>query len=149
MDAAFSAFRKQFETAIAAQLAGDSGPFKELWSHKPDVMIFGAQGGMEKGWPEVGDRLDWVSGVVRARLTSVENVSTVINGTIALTADLEHMVRSLDGREFERTLRVTQSYRFEDGMWKIFYRHGDEFRPSGPPAGSVERRQSLLQDTKT
>lgn len=131
MDAAFAAFRKQFETAIAAQLAGDSDPFKALWSHKPDVMIFGAQGGMEKGWPEVGDRLDWVSGVVRARLTSLENVSTVINGTIALTADYEHMVRSLDGREFERTLRVTQGYRFEDGQWRIFYRHGDEFRPSG------------------
>jgi hypothetical protein len=129
--AAFADFRNQFEIAIAAQLAGDTEPFKSLWSHKPDVMIFGAQGGMEKGWPEVGDRLDWVSGVVRARLTRLENVSTVIQGTIAMTADLEHMVRSLDGREYERTLRVTQAYRYEDGAWRIFYRHGDEFRPSG------------------
>jgi hypothetical protein len=139
MEAAFSAFRKEFEVAIAAQLAGNSEPFKALWSHKSDVMIFGAQGGMEKGWPEVGERLDWVSGVVRARLTSVENVSTAINGTIALTADLEHMIRSLDGREFERTLRVTQAYRFEDGAWKIFYRHGDEFRPSGRSENSKSK----------
>lgn len=131
MEAAFTAFRAEFEKAIAAQLEGNTEPFKALWSHKPDVMIFGAQGGMEKGWPEVGDRLDWVSGVVRARLTRLENVSTVISGPMALTADFEHMVRSLDGREYERTLRVTQGYRFEDGAWKIFYRHGDEFRPSG------------------
>ena len=131
MEAAFAAFRAEFEKAIAAQLEGNTEPFKALWSHKPDVMIFGAQGGMERGWPEVGDRLDWVSGVVRARLTRLENVSTVISGPMALTADLEHMVRSLDGREYDRTLRVTQGYRFEDGVWKIFYRHGDEFRPSG------------------
>lgn len=131
MEAAFTAFRAEFEKAIAAQLEGNTEPFKALWSHKPDVMIFGAQGGMEKGWPEVGDRLDWVSGVVRARLTRLENVSTVISGPMALTADFEHMVRSLDGREYERTLRVTQGYRFEDGAWRIFYRHGDEFRPSG------------------
>jgi ketosteroid isomerase-like protein len=68
---------------------------------------------------------------VKARLTRLENVSTVINGTIAMTADYEHMIRSLDGREYERTLRVTQGYRFEDGRWRIFYRHGDEYRPSG------------------
>ncbi len=131
MEKAFAAFRAEFEKAIAAQLEGNSEPFKALWSHKPDVMIFGAQGGMEQGWPEVGLRLDWVTSRVKARLTRVENVSTVINGTMALTADLEHMVRSLDGREFDRALRVTQGYRFEDGQWRIFYRHGDEFRPSG------------------
>lgn len=131
MEAAFAVFRAEFEKAIAAQLQGDSEPFKALWSHKPDVMIFGAQGGMERGWPEVGERLDWVTGRVKARLTRLENVSTVINGTIAMTADYEHMIRSLDGREYERTLRVTQGYRFEDGRWRIFYRHGDEYRPSG------------------
>lgn len=128
---AFAAFRAEFEKAIAAQLEGNSEPFKALWSHKPDIMIFGAQGGMERGWPEVGLRLDWVTGRVRARLTRLENVSTAMHGTMAMTADFEHMIRSLDGREYERTLRVTQAYRFEDGAWKIFYRHGDEYFPSG------------------
>ena len=131
LEAKFAGFRAAFEEAIAAQLQGDSEPFKALWSHKPDVMIFGAQGGMEKGWPEVGHRLDWVTGRVRARLTRLENVSTVMQGTMAMTADFEHMIRSLDSREFERTLRVTQAYRFEDSAWKIFYRHGDEYFPSG------------------
>ena len=46
LNAAFAAFRTAFEKAIAAQLAGNSEPFKALWSHKPDIMIFGAQGGM-------------------------------------------------------------------------------------------------------
>ena len=131
LEAKFAGFRAAFEKAIAAQLQGDSEPFKALWSHKPDVMIFGAQGGMEKGWPEVGHRLDWVTGRVQARLTRLENVSTAMQGTMAMTADFEHMIRSLDGREFERTLRVTHAFRFEDGAWKILYRHGDEYFPSG------------------
>jgi hypothetical protein len=131
LEAKFAAFRAEFEKAIAAQLEGNSEPFQALWSHKPDIMIFGAQGGMEKGWPEVGHRLHWVTSRVRARLTRLENVTTVMQGTMAMTADFEHMIRSLDGREFERTLRVTQAYRFEDGAWRIFYRHGDEYFPSG------------------
>jgi len=33
MEAAFAAFRIEFEKAIAAQLQGDTAPFKALWSH--------------------------------------------------------------------------------------------------------------------
>lgn len=131
LKAAFAAFRVAFEKAITAQGEGNAEPFNALWSHKPDVMIFGALGGMERGWPEVGDRLRWAATKVSARITRLENISTAINGTMALTADLEHTERTLDGRTYERALRVTQAYRFEDGAWKIFYRHGDEYKPSG------------------
>ncbi len=131
LEAAFTAFRAEFEKAIVILGEGNAEPVNALWSHKPDVMIFGALGGMEKGWPEVGDRLRWAASKVSARITGLENITTAIDGTMALTADLEHTVRTLDGRSFERTLRVTQGYRFEDGAWKIFYRHGDVYQPSG------------------
>lgn len=131
LEEAFARFRVTFEKALIAQGEGNAEPFNALWSHKPDVMIFGALGGMEKGWPEVGDRLRWAASQVSARITGIENISTTISSTMALTAHLEHTVRTLDGRSSERTLRVTQAYRFEDGAWKIFYRHGDVFQPSG------------------
>jgi ketosteroid isomerase-like protein len=131
LKAEFAAFRVAFEKALVAQGEGNAEPFIALWSPKPDVMIFGALGGMERGWSEIGDRLRWVTGRVSARITRLENLTTAINGTLALTADLEHTIRTLDGRSSERTLRVTQGYRFEDGAWKIFYRHGDVYRPSG------------------
>ncbi len=131
MDDAFRDFRRSFEAAIAEQLQGNSEPFLELWSRQPDIMIFGGLGGHEHGWPEVADRLRWAATKVDARLTRIENLSTVIMGEMALTADLEHMVRRLDGREIERALRVTHGLRVEDGAWRIFYRHGDEYRPSG------------------
>jgi hypothetical protein len=131
LKSAFAAFRVEFEKALVAQGAGNAEPFIALWSPKPDVMIFGALGGMERGWEEIGARLRWVTGQVSARITRLENLVTSINGTMALTADLEHTIRTIDGRSLERTLRVTQGYRFEDGAWKIFYRHGDVFQPSG------------------
>lgn len=131
MRASFDAFRQVLEPAIAAQLDGNSEPYLALWSHEPDVLILGALGGMERGWPEVAERLRWAATKVEARLVRLENLMTVVDGGMALTADLEHMIRRTDGREQSRALRVTQGYRIEDGQWRVFYRHGDELKPSG------------------
>lgn len=131
MDEKWQKFRERFEAAVAAQLSGNSEPFKALWSHKPDVTIFGGLGGHEQGWPEVGIRLDWASKLVVARHVRLESLKTVVGPDMALTVDLEHMIRTVDGREIERALRCTQIYRLEDGDWRIFHRHADEYRPSG------------------
>jgi hypothetical protein len=127
----FRNFRKRHEATIAAQLEGNSEPYLALWSHKPDIMIFGGLGGREHGWPEVGERLRWAATKVRARLVRIENLMTSVHGEMAITADLEHMIRIVDGQEIARALRVTQGYRVENGEWRVFYRHGDEYRDSG------------------
>jgi ketosteroid isomerase-like protein len=41
------------------------------------------------------------------------------------------MVRQVDGKAVQRALRVTQVCRFEDGAWRIFHRHANEWQPSG------------------
>lgn len=131
MSPSFEAFRAHMAETVAGQLRGDSEPYLALWSHAPDIMIFGALGGFERGWPEIGHRLRWAATKVEARLVRIENLMTAVRGETAITADLEHMVRRVDGREIERALRVTHGYRVENGAWRIFYRHGDEYRPSG------------------
>ena len=97
-------------------------------------MIFGGLGGHERGYPEVFNRLRWAATKVDARMVRIENLSTVIEGTMAVTADLQHMVRIVDGSEHPRILRVTLGWRMEEDGWRIFYRHGDEYRPSGREA---------------
>jgi ketosteroid isomerase-like protein len=94
-------------------------------------MIFGGLGGHERGYPEVFNRLRWAATKVNARLVRIENLSTVVEGTMAVTADLQHMVRIVDGLEHPRILRVTLGWRMEEDGWRIFCRHGDEYRPSG------------------
>lgn len=129
--AAFRLVRERAEAAEAEQLRGNSEPYLAFWSGRPDIMIFGGLGGYERGYPQVFDRLRWAATKVDARLVRIENLSTVVEGSMALTADLQHMVRRVDGRETPRILRVTLGWRIEDGAWRIFYRHGDEFRASG------------------
>lgn len=128
---AFRLVRARAEAAEAEQLRGNSEAYLAFWSRRPDIMIFGGLGGYERGYPEVFDRLRWAATKVEARLVRIENLSTVVEGTMALTADLQHMVRIVEGREHPRILRVTLGWRVEEDGWRIFYRHGDEFRPSG------------------
>jgi hypothetical protein len=66
VDERWRRFRASFEAALAEQLDGRPAAFKALWSHRPDVSIFGALAGFELGWAEVEALLDWVSERVRA-----------------------------------------------------------------------------------
>ena len=128
---AWAAFRDKLEPALAAQLQGNSEPFISLWSHKPDVFIFGGLGGYERGIAEIGPRLRWAAERVKATGFRLENLKVEVGRELALCVDLEHMIRHVDGKAIARALRVTQVCRFEDGAWRIFHRHADEFRPSG------------------
>ena len=131
MRKAFEELRVAMADAAVAQLSGNVEPYLEFWSQKPDIFIFGGLGGYERGWPVVADRLRWAATRVHARLSSIETLTSTIEGTMAITAELQHMVRFVDGKGIERTLRVTHGYRVEGGQWRIFYRHGDEYKPSG------------------
>lgn len=124
-------FRARLEPALAQQLQGNSEPFIALWSQKPDVFIFGGLGGYERGIAEIGPRLRWAAKHVVATEFRLENLKTDVGHDMALCVDLEHMVRHVDGVARQRALRVTQVCRFEDGAWRIFHRHADEWRPSG------------------
>ena len=56
-----------------------------------------------------------------------ENVSTVITPELAYTVEVESY-RARVGEAEELTpisLRVTTSFRREDGVWKVAHRHGD------------------------
>ncbi len=128
---AWTDFRAKLEPALAAQLQGNSEPFIGLWSQKPDVFIFGGLGGYERGIGEIGPRLRWAAKHVVATGLRLENLKTEVGHDMAVCVDLEHMVRTVDGKPHSRALRVTQVCRFEDGAWRIFHRHADEYRPSG------------------
>lgn len=128
---AWADFRSRLEPALAAQLQGNSEPFIALWSQKPDVFIFGGLGGYERGIAEIGPRLRWAAQHVIATDFRWENLKTEVGHDMALTVDLEHMVRHVGGKAIQRALRVTQVCRFEDGGWRIFHRHANEWQPSG------------------
>ncbi len=108
-------------------LAGDAGPVKMQWSHADDVTICGGLGAYEKGWEQVGPRLDWAAAPFREGHSTIEMLAIGTSGDLAYAVWIDRGQVRVAGRdEFSpMVLRITQIYRREEGMWKVIHRHGD------------------------
>ena len=110
--------------------AGDAVPYAALWSRRDDVTIFGAFGAYERGWAEVGPRLDWAASRFGGDnpTTRYEPLAAGSSGDLGYAVGLERSdaVR-LAGRDAvgAAVLRVTHLFRREDGAWRIIHRHAD------------------------
>ena len=139
MDAKWNEFTAACQQALADLVEGRPEAFKALFSRREDVVIMGAHGGVEVGWDEVSKGIDWASRVIEGSDRTIENIITTVGDDLALTVDLEHMVKRIGDEVRPWTVRCTQVYRVEDGEWKIILRHGDELLPPeqrmGPPGG--------------
>jgi hypothetical protein len=124
--------RAQCQAALGELVEGRPDAFKALWSHADDVTIMGAFGGVECGWDNVAERLDWASAGIGGAARRVENLLTLVGEDLACTVDLEHMERTRDGRTYHRVLRCTQVYRLENETWKVVVRHADELPDRDP-----------------
>jgi ketosteroid isomerase-like protein len=118
---------QQERTANQHFLAGDAAPVKALWSHADDVTICGDWGAYEKGWEQVGPRLDWAAARFREGHTTSEMLSMAMSGDLAYTVWIDRGQVRVAGRdEFSPiSLRVTYTFRREEGTWKIIHRHAD------------------------
>lgn len=104
---------------------GDSAPRKALWSRKEPVSVLGAWRNA-RGQREV-DELFTALGESFSDCSSYafELLTYDVVGDMAYTAGLEHTSASVDGEPRTYTLRATQVYRRERGVWRVAHRHGD------------------------
>ena len=111
---------------------GDPVPMKDLFSHRSDVMIMGAWGSYERGWTDVGSRLEWAAGrFAEERNATSERLAAGESGDLAYEIFLEKADTRLAGAQdfHPMALRVTHIYRREQGEWKIIQRHADFLTP--------------------
>lgn len=128
-------FRKEFQAFLtkvdAAQLElqnGKAEAFKSIWSHADDVTLSGGFGGtIEKGWENVGKRLDWVGTQFSKGTNTIERLVTNVNTNLGYVVQLEHLRFTVPGQEKEtaRDYRVTMIFRREHGGWRIIHRQAD------------------------
>ena len=138
---------EEFQRAVEAVYAtygafgaGDAAPFAALWSRGDDVTIFGGFGAYERGWAEVGPRLDWAAsrfgGAAGRPPTRYELLAAGSSGDLgyAVSLDRSDEVR-LAGQDTTRAsvLRVTHIFRREDGAWRIIHRHADPIAAKTAP----------------
>ena len=85
----------------------------------------------------MGEGIDLAAGVIHVDAWTFDNVLTVVGDDVALVVDFEHITKVIGtGAEVKKTrLRCTHACRWEDGEWKIFLRHADEFVEGGPRRG--------------
>jgi ketosteroid isomerase-like protein len=123
----FQQMLQQERVANEQFLAGDAGPAKLQWSHADDVTICGGFGAYEKGWEQVGPRLDWAAAAYRGGHSTIEMLAMGTSDDLAYAVWIDRgQVRMAGREEFSPSvLRITQIYRREEGIWKVIHRHGD------------------------
>jgi ketosteroid isomerase-like protein len=104
---------------------GDPAPRRAIWSRNEPVSVLGALRNAS-GQQEL-DELFTHLGRTFADCTSYEFelLAFDVVGGMAYTAGLEHTATSVDGQPQAYTLRATQTYRREDGEWRVAHRHAD------------------------
>src|SRR5687768_10428356 len=138
-DSGFAAFLAQWESAQSRFINGDPSLWKQNSSQGDDASIFGAFGGSEKGWKEVGARYEWASAQFEdsGAKQKIEYLSTEVSGDVAFTVSIERQVARIVGQKeaTPRSLRVTQVFRKEGGLWKLLHRHADPLVERMPSSG--------------
>jgi ketosteroid isomerase-like protein len=119
---------------------GEAAPFLACWSHADDVTIFGAWGAYERGWAQVGPRLEWGARRYRGGHTDFELLALSASADLGYTVWLERGETLVEGETAARptALRVTQMYRREADGWKIIHRHGDAIIAKTAPAAVLQ-----------
>ena len=114
--------------AWGALIDGDPEPSKDLFSHGDDVILANPWGPPARGWDRVEATLDAAAERFKeGELSSFEGLARYATDTLAVIFEIERGQAKVGGSEdfSPFALRVTTTYRLEDGDWKIVLRHAD------------------------
>jgi ketosteroid isomerase-like protein len=120
---------------------GNPEVYKALFSRRDDVTLANPFGPPVRGWSEVSATLDRAAANYRnGEIVGFENVSTVITPDLAYTVEIESYRARVGGREelVPVSLRVTTTFRREDGIWKVVHRHADPITAKRPPESVIQ-----------
>lgn len=134
----------RYQRAVDEFARGDPEPVKQLFSHTDDVALANPFGASVHGWRAVSEALDYASLRFRdGTVSAFEPVATYAAGDLASVHALEHWrARVGDRAEISAfDLRVTSTFRREEGKWRLVHRHADPI--STPDAEGPLRRTSI------
>ncbi|WP_051265051.1 nuclear transport factor 2 family protein [Nakamurella lactea] len=124
-DAFLAWVRSELFQAELALHNGDPEPRRELWSGNEPVSVLGAWGNAY-GLREVNELFTALGkSFSDCSAYAFELQAYDVVGDMAYSAGLEHTSAAVNGEARSYTLRATQVYRREDGLWRVAHRHGD------------------------
>ena len=128
----------QYHTAADEFSRGNPLPVKMMFSHHDDVILANPFGPPVLGWSKVSESLDFASSRFKdGQVTSFETIAKYETPGLVTIFEIEKWKAKVSGREQLSSfdLRVTSTFRNEDGGWKLIHRHADPittFHPDGP-----------------
>ena len=128
----------QYHNAINAILGGNAQPIKSMYSNRADVTLATPFGPALVGWKNISEGIDYhVTRFKEGKQIRTERIAKYESPELVTILETEHSQVKVGGREEMSTihLRVTTTFRLEDGEWKLVSRHADPintFNPDGP-----------------
>jgi ketosteroid isomerase-like protein len=114
--------------ALVTLLNGDATPWAELFSYRGDVTLGNPFGPFVRGIDDVMSTAAAAADRYRdGEIVAFERVATYVGEDLGCIAEVERFRARVGGSEelAEVALRVTSTFRREDGVWKLVHRHAD------------------------
>ena len=121
-------FLAKLDAAQVELQNGKAEAFKSIWSQSDDVTLSGGFGGtIEKGWPAISKRLDWVGANFSKGKNSIQRLVANQDGKLGYVVQLEHITLTVPdtGKTAARDYRVTMIFRLEKDGWRLVHRQAD------------------------
>ena len=109
-------------------LRGDAAGWRDVFSHRGDVTLGNPFGPFVCGIDEVMATAQAAADRYRdGEIVAFERVGTYWGENLACIAEVERFRAKVGGsdRTADVALRVTSTFRLEDGVWKLVHRHAD------------------------
>ncbi len=126
---------EQYHGAADRFSRGDPEPIKAIFTRRDDVLLANPFGPAVRGWKEVSEALDFASARMRdGKVTGIETLSEYVTRNLATIHEIERWTAKVSGRSeiSSFVLRVTSTFRREEGGWKLIHRHADPITTSHP-----------------
>ena len=114
-----------FYAALNTMFTGDVEPMLDVWSHADDTTYMGPAGGVQAGWKKVSAL--WraqaamkLGGTIKPTLVRITAVHK-----LAVVTDVEVGNNVVNGKATAVSIRATNTFRKEDGRWKMIGHHTD------------------------
>ena len=126
---------ERYHAALDEFSRGDPEPVKTIFSHRDDVTLANPFGPAVRGWQTATSALDYASSRFRGgSAKTFERIASFISADLATIHETERWNFKFAGSEEISTvdLRVTSTFRREDGEWRLVHRHADPIATADP-----------------
>lgn len=133
---------EQNHLALSEFMKGNHEPLKKLYSQRDDVTLGNPFGPFARGIKQVVQTMQRAASYYRdGEATGFELVSKYVTPDLAYIVEVERLKSKVGGREDVTpvSLRVTNIFRREEGVWRLAHRHADPITTTRPAESVIQK----------